>query len=175
MDSCLVSVVMGSDSDLPVMVEAVRTLEEFKVPHEVVITSAHRTPQQTTAFAEQAESRGVEVIIAAAGGAAHLAGVIASLTILPVIGVPMQTAALGGVDSLYSIVQMPGGIPVATVGINGARNAALLAVQILAGKHPELKDALRAYRNRLAESVLTKAARLRELGVEAYINGGERK
>jgi 5-(carboxyamino)imidazole ribonucleotide mutase len=133
------------------------------------------TARRSRRFAEQAESRGVEVIIAAAGGAAHLAGVIASLTILPVIGVPIKTAALGGVDSLYSIVQMPGGIPVATVGINGARNAALLAVQILAGKHPELRDALRAYRNRLAGSVLTKAARLQELGVEAYINGGERK
>jgi len=175
MDNCLVSIVMGSDSDLPVMMEAANILREFQVPHEVVVSSAHRTPHLTAELAATAESREVEVIIAGAGGAAHLPGVIASLTILPVIGVPIKTAALGGVDSLYSIVQMPGGIPVATVGINGAQNAALLAIQILAGKRPELKEQLRAYRKRMASKVEAKAARLRELGPEGYLAGRDEK
>jgi 5-(carboxyamino)imidazole ribonucleotide mutase len=171
MDNCLVSIVMGSDSDLPVMMAAANVLSEFQVPYEVVISSAHRTPHQTAELAAKAESRGVAVIIAGAGGAAHLPGVIAALTLLPVIGVPIQTAALGGVDSLYAIVQMPGGIPVATVGINGAQNAALLAVQILAVKHPDLRERLRVYRKQMAEKVEAKAARLREMGPEAYLAG----
>ncbi|MGQ9629529.1 MAG: 5-(carboxyamino)imidazole ribonucleotide mutase [bacterium] len=160
----LVAIVIGSDSDFPVMREAEEALKEFEIPYEVRILSAHRTPRQTAEFAEGAEGRGIEVIIAGAGGAAHLAGAIASLTILPVIGVPIDSSPLRGVDSLYSIVQMPGGVPVATmaVGKAGARNAGIFAAQILAAKDPKIREKLREYKRNLAEKVVAKDASLRE-------------
>ncbi len=157
----LVAILMGSDSDLPVMEETVKILIEFKVPYEITVSSAHRSPERTADFARKAEGRGLEVIIAAAGGAAHLAGVIAGHTILPVIGVPMESALLG-LDSLLSTVQMPGGVPVATVAIGkaGARNAGILAVQILAGKRPPLKKALTQYKAQLAAKVADQAKKI---------------
>ena len=151
----LVGIVMGSDSDLPVMEEAQRILDQFNVTYEVTLSSAHRSPDRTIRYAKSAEERGLEVIIVGAGAAAHLAGVIASETILPVIGIPIDSSPLKGMDSLLSTVQMPGGIPVATMAIGraGARNAAILAVQILALKSPQLKEALRGYKKRLAQEV----------------------
>ncbi len=150
----LVAIVMGSDSDLPVMQETARILAEFRVPFKMTVSSAHRSPERTAEYAGKAEEQGIEVIIAGAGGAAHLAGVIAGHTILPVIGVPMESGLMG-LDSLLSTVQMPGGVPVATVAIGkaGARNAGILAVQILSGKHPELKKALHRYKASLAAKV----------------------
>lgn len=130
-DKPIVGIIMGSDSDLPVMGEAAKVMEEFDIPFEITIVSAHRTPERMFKYAESAKSRGLKVIIAGAGGAAHLPGMTAAITSVPVIGVPVKTKTLNGVDSLYSIVQMPGGIPVATVAINGAKNAGLLAVQII--------------------------------------------
>jgi phosphoribosylaminoimidazole carboxylase PurE protein len=157
-EKSLVAILMGSDSDLAVMEEAAKILAEFKVPYEITVSSAHRSPDRTAEFAKKAAGRGLEVIIAGAGGAAHLAGVIAGNTILPVIGVPMETALLG-LDSLLSTVQMPGGVPVATVAIGkaGARNAGILAVQILAGNRPELKKALIRYKAQLAVKVAEQA------------------
>lgn len=150
----LVAIVMGSDSDLPVMEEAARVLADFQVPYEMTVASAHRSPERTAEYARKAAGRGVEVIIAGAGGAAHLAGVMAAHTLLPVIGVPLESALMG-LDSLLSTVQMPAGVPVATVAIGkaGPRNAGLLAVQILAGKHTELKKALTRYKASLAAKV----------------------
>lgn len=152
----LVGVILGSKSDSETMRQTSETLTRFGVAHETKILSAHRTPEQTVAYARSAEERGLEVIIAGAGGAAHLAGVIAAHTVLPVLGVPMESPALKGLDSLLSIVQMPAGIPVGTLGIgkSGAINAALLAVSILAHRHPELRDQLRAYREQQANEVL---------------------
>ncbi len=152
----LVAVVMGSRSDSETMRRAEETFERFAVPFETRILSAHRTPVETAEYARQAEERGIEVIVAAAGGAAHLAGVIAAYTVVPVLGVPMETPALGGLDSLLSMVQMPGGIPVGTLAIGkaGATNAALLAVAILANKHPEYREKLRAFRAEQARKVL---------------------
>lgn len=152
----LVAVIMGSKSDWETMRHSADTLTRFGIPHEARVLSAHRTPEQTIAYAQEAEERGLEVIIAGAGGAAHLAGVVAAHTVLPVLGVPMESPALKGLDSLLSIVQMPGGIPVGTLGIGkaGAINAALLAVSILANCHPELRQKLRAYREQQANQVL---------------------
>ncbi len=157
----LVAILMGSDSDLPVMEESAQILTEFRVPFEITVSSAHRSPERTAEFARKAEGRGLEVIIAGAGGAAHLAGVVAAHTILPVIGVPMVSALLG-LDSLLSTVQMPGGVPVATVAIGkaGARNAGILAVQILAGKRPHLKKALTRFKTDLAIKVAEQAAKI---------------
>ncbi|MEN3000911.1 MAG: 5-(carboxyamino)imidazole ribonucleotide mutase [Armatimonadota bacterium] len=154
--SPLVAVIMGSRSDWETMQHAVQTLEELGVPCEARALSAHRTPDALFEYIRDAESRGVEVFIAAAGGAAHLPGVIAAKTTLPVLGVPMETRALGGLDSLLSIVQMPAGVPVATfaIGRAGAVNAALFAVAILANKYPQYREALRAYRERQAQAVL---------------------
>jgi phosphoribosylaminoimidazole carboxylase PurE protein len=150
-----VSVVMGSQSDEDVMSEAAEILREFNISHEMRVISAHRTPQKAHAFGRAARDRGTKVVIAGAGKAAHLAGVLASLTILPVIGVPMKTSDLGGLDSLLSTVQMPGGIPVATtaIGSSGAKNAALLAVAILALSDEGLARELVAYRRRMAQKV----------------------
>ncbi len=164
-----VAVVMGSDSDLPTLQPAVAMLERFGVAPEVRVLSAHRTPLEMVEFAQQAAGRGFKVIIAGAGGAAHLPGMVASLTTLPVIGVPVQTRALSGVDSLHSIVQMPAGIPVATVAIGNGTNAGLLAVQILATADARLADALAAYRAELHGQVTAKDARLLELGSTAYL------
>ena len=153
----LVAVIMGSKSDWEVMRQASEMLTRFEIPHESRVLSAHRTPAQTAEYVGQAEARGIEVIIAAAGGAAHLAGVCAAHTILPVLGVPMTTASLGGLDSLLSTVQMPAGIPVGTlaIGAAGARNAALLAVAILAGSRLELRDRLRRFRAEQSEKILS--------------------
>ena len=134
----MVGIIMGSDSDLPVMSEAARVLDEFGVEYELTVVSAHRTPDRMYEYAKTAKERGLKLIIAGAGGAAHLPGMTAAITTLPVIGVPIKTRALSGVDSLYSIVQMPGGIPVATVAINGGKNAGLLAVQTLAAFDDEI-------------------------------------
>jgi 5-(carboxyamino)imidazole ribonucleotide mutase len=151
----LVAVVMGSSSDWETMKHAVEVLERFNVPHERHIVSAHRTPLWMAEFASGAESHGLEVIIAGAGGAAHLPGMVAAHTTLPVLGVPVQSAALNGLDSLLSIVQMPGGVPVATLAIGkaGATNAGLLAVSILANSRPELRAMLRAFRDEQAQKV----------------------
>jgi len=164
-----VAVVMGSDSDLPTMQPAVAMLERFGVPVEVRVLSAHRTPLEMVAFAQQAADRGFKVIIAGAGGAAHLPGMVASLTTLPVIGVPVQTRALSGVDSLHSIVQMPAGIPVATVAIGNGANAGLLAAQILATAEPALAERVAAYRRELHDQVVAKDGRLQQLGSAAYL------
>jgi phosphoribosylaminoimidazole carboxylase PurE protein len=151
MKTKLVSIVMGSASDLSVMEEAINTLQELNIAFEVMVTSAHRSPERTAHYARNASDRGIEVIIAGAGHGAHLAGVVASYTYLPVIGVPIDSSPLLGLDALLSTVQMPPGIPVATmaVGKSGARNAALFAAQILANKYPEIKKEVSAHRNRL--------------------------
>lgn len=145
---------MGSTSDYDVMSAAVETLDAFGVPYEKRVISAHRTPDLMFEYARSAKANGIDVIIAGAGGAAHVAGVIAGLTTVPVIGVPIRTQTMGGLDSLLSIVQMPGGIPVATVAINGAKNAALLAVQMLAIKHEELSAKLDEFRKKQTQKVL---------------------
>jgi 5-(carboxyamino)imidazole ribonucleotide mutase len=144
---------MGSDSDLQIMQEAAAVLQEFGVDYEIKVISAHRSPRLAAGYAESAESAGLDVIIAGAGGAAHLAGVIASLTALPVIGVPIKSAALNGLDSLLSIVQMPSGVPVATVSINGAKNAGILAAQILSVRDPDLRLKILEYKARLAKDI----------------------
>lgn len=164
-----VAIMMGSDSDLPVMKEAAETLEKFGISYEIKILSAHRTPEETYEYVKTSEQRGIEVIIAGAGGAAHLPGVVASITTLPVIGVPILGKALNGLDSLFSIVQMPPGIPVATVGINNAKNAALLAVHILALKYPGLKEKLIEFRNNMKKEVLEKGKKLAEVGYKRYL------
>lgn len=166
-----VSILMGSDSDLPIMADCAKILEEFDVDYELTLVSAHRTPDRMFEYAKTAADRGIKVIIAGAGGAAHVAGVTAALTPLPVIGVPIRTAALGGVDSLYSTVQMPSGIPVATVAINGAKNAGILAVKILAVSEPALTKKLVEYQERLNKSVKEKAEKLEKLGYEEYLKG----
>lgn len=152
----LVGIIMGSDSDFPVMEKAVEVCKEFAVSYEVNIVSAHRTPARMKEYAESAAGRGIKVIIAGAGGSAHLPGMTAAFSTLPVIGVPVQTKTLKGIDSLLSIVQMPGGIPVATVAIDGAKNAGLLAVQILALNDKSLAKKLSNYRKSMEKEVLTK-------------------
>ena len=157
----VVGVIMGSDSDWPTMRAAAEALDEFGVPYEVSVVSAHRTPRRMLDYADTAAGRGLKVIIAGAGGAAHLPGMVASATPLPVIGVPVPLAHLDGLDSLLSIVQMPAGVPVATVGVGGARNAGLLAVRILGAADPGLHQRMRAYQQGLAELVEQKDAALR--------------
>ena len=170
MGDLVVGVVMGSDSDLRVMFEAVKVLENFRVPHETRITSIHRGPKEAMEYAETAEERGIQVIIAGAGGAAHLAGVLAALTNLPVIGVPIESKALSGMDSLLSTVQMPAGVPVPTMAINGAENAALSVVRILARSDETLVEKLREHREGLRESVKEKDAKLVRIGPRAYLS-----
>lgn len=162
MSEAIVGIIMGSDSDLPVMQAAADILGEFGVAFEMTIVSAHRTPRRLYDYARGAEARGLRVIIAGAGGAAHLPGMTAALTPLPVIGVPVQSASLLGQDSLLSIVQMPPGIPVATVAINGARNAGILAAQILGAADPEVRARVTAFRATMEEAVLEKARRMDE-------------
>ncbi len=166
----VIGIIMGSDSDLPVMQAAAQVCEDFHVPYDLAIVSAHRTPHRLVSYAETAHQQGLQVIIAGAGGAAHLPGMVAALTPLPVIGVPIPTPHLQGVDSLYSIVQMPQGIPVATVAIGNATNAGLLAVQILACRDGELLSRIQAYRQRLTQHVLEKQERLTQQGWRAYLN-----
>lgn len=165
----LVGIIMGSDSDLPTMQGAIAACEEFDVACEVGIVSAHRTPERMVDYAQTAHDRGLRVIIAGAGGAAHLPGMVAALTPLPVIGVPVSSRHLQGVDSLYSIVQMPAGIPVATVAIGNARNAGLLAVQILASSDRPLLERVQAYRQSLKQMVMDKQAKLDEVGYQRYL------
>jgi 5-(carboxyamino)imidazole ribonucleotide mutase len=165
-----VGIIMGSDSDLPTMQAAVEICEAFAIAHEVAIVSAHRTPERMVDYAQTAHQRGIKVIVAGAGGAAHLPGMVAALTPLPVIGVPVQSRALQGLDSLYSIVQMPAGIPVATVAIGNAKNAGLLAVQILAAQRPALLGQVMQYRQQLAQTVLDKQTQLEAVGTRQYLN-----
>lgn len=158
----LVSIIMGSDSDWPTMRAAAETLEQLGIPFEADVVSAHRTPDKMVRFARAAAGRGIRVVVAGAGGAAHLPGMVASMTTLPVIGVPVQLARLDGIDSLLSIVQMPAGIPVATVAINGAANAGLLAARIIGSADPEVAERLAAHAAELEQLVEEKAARLRD-------------
>ena len=170
MTQAVIGIIMGSDSDLPTMKDAIAICEEFTIPCEVAIVSAHRTPERMVEYAQNAHLRGLKVIIAGAGGAAHLPGMVASLTPLPVIGVPVATRHLQGLDSLYSIVQMPAGIPVATVAIGNAKNAGLLAIQILAAYQPKLLERVQQYRQSLSQSVMEKQERLAELGYKQYLD-----
>ncbi len=165
----LVSIIMGSTSDLPIMEKAARQLEELEIPFEILALSAHRTPEEVATFAREAEDRGVKVIIAAAGMAAHLCGVIASMTALPVIGVPIR-ASLDGVDALLAIVQMPPGIPVATVGVNGAQNAALLACQILSLTDEGIMRRMKEFKDRLKEKVVLANEQLKEVKYKFKVN-----
>tara|TARA_Y100001968_G_scaffold88451_1_gene79528 strand:- start:388 stop:945 length:558 start_codon:yes stop_codon:yes gene_type:complete len=164
-----VAVAMGSDSDLKTLQPAVTILNQFGISNEVRILSAHRTPKEMTDFAQMAESNGYEVIIAGAGGAAHLPGMIASFTTLPVIGVPVKSKTLSGIDSMYSILQMPPGIPVATVAIEGGLNAGLLAIQILAINNTDLTNKLKIYRSELHDLVVKKDRLITEIGSKAYL------
>lgn len=168
MDNPLVGIIMGSDSDLNVMQEAAKVMEEFGVAYEISVVSAHRTPKRAHEYATTAIDRGLKVIIAAAGGAAHLAGVMSANTTLPVIGVPIKSV-LDGLDSLLSTAQMPPGIPVATVGIDAAKNAGLLAVQILATSNDELSQKMSDYKAKMEEQINAKGKKLEELGYKKYL------
>ncbi len=165
-----VGIIMGSDSDLPVMIEAARILDEFNIKYELTIVSAHRTPQRLYEYAKTAKEKGLKVIIAGAGGAAHLPGMVASITTVPVIGVPVKTSTFSGVDSLYSIVQMPPGIPVATVAINGAKNAGILAAQIIGSFDLEVGKKVEEYKESLKNMVEEKAEELEKIGGEEYLS-----
>ncbi len=164
-----VSIVMGSDSDMPIMAQAAEFLDEMGIDFEITIISAHREPDIFFNYAKTAEERGVKVIIAGAGKAAHLPGMCAALSPMPVIGIPMKTSDLGGVDSLYSIVQMPSGIPVATVAINGGKNAGILAAKILATSEPEILEKLKAYSEKMKNEVVAKADKLDNIGYKEYV------
>ena len=164
-----VGIVMGSDSDMPIMSKAAEVLEELGIDFEMTIISAHREPEEFFSYAKSAEEKGFKVIIAGAGKAAHLPGMCAAIFPMPVIGIPMKTSDLGGVDSLYSIVQMPTGIPVATVAINGAANAGILAAKILATSDAELLERLKAYSDKLKNQVVAKAEKLDAVGYKEYL------
>ena len=161
--SPMVGIIMGSDSDLPIMKEAARVLNEFEISYEVKIVSAHRTPVELVEYSQTAQSRGIEVIISGAGGSAHLPGMVASMTSIPVIGVPINSSAnpLNGIDSLYSIIQMPPGVPVATVAINGAKNAGILACSILSISQPNLQKKLNQFKEKMREEVKAKEYKIR--------------
>lgn len=166
-----VSIIMGSDSDLPVMKDCAKFLEQMNISYEIKILSVHRTPEKATEYAKELKNRNVKVIIAGAGGAAHLPGVFAAMVpTVPVIGIPIHTKTLSGLDSLYSIVQMPSGIPVATVAINGAKNAAILATSILAIGNEEIKNKLVSFKDSLKDAVIAKDEKLQELGIDEYLN-----
>jgi len=171
MNKPLIGIIMGSDSDLPVMQAAAQMCDAFGVPYEVSVVSAHRTPEKLFSYAKSAQERGLLVIIAGAGGAAHLPGMVASLTPLPVVGVPVKTSSLDGMDSLLSIVQMPGGVPVATVAINNAKNAGILAAQMVGIKYQEVSKKIEVYKQQMQEEVEAKAQKLEHMGVEAYLKG----
>ena len=168
-----VGIVMGSDSDMPVMAKAAEILDEMRIEYEMTIISAHREPDIFFQWAKAAEEKGFKVIIAGAGKAAHLPGMCAAIFPMPVIGIPMKTSDLGGVDSLYSIVQMPSGIPVATVAINGGANAGILAAKILATSDPELLAKLKDYSEKLKKDVVAKADKLAEVGYKEYMASGK--
>lgn len=163
----LVGIIMGSDSDLPVMQAAADLLRQFQIPHEVTVVSAHRTPDRMMEYARQARERGLQVIIAGAGGAAHLPGMVASVTTLPVIGVPIKSSnSIDGWDSVLSILQMPNGVPVATVALNAAKNAGILAAQILGTRDAAIADTLEAYKTSLSQDVISKVNKLKTEGWE---------
>ena len=163
MNQTRVAIIMGSDSDLPVMQHAADMLDSFQIPYEITVVSAHRTPQRMFDFAKEAHQRGIQVIIAGAGGAAHLPGMVASITPLPVIGVPVKSSnSIDGWDSVLSILQMPGGVPVATVALNGAKNAGILAAQIIGASDTEVRDRISAYKKNLEEIVLEKARKVEQ-------------
>ncbi len=164
-----VLIIMGSDSDLKVMSEAANFLDEVKVSYDLTVVSAHRTPDRMYDYAKKAKQKGYKVIIAGAGGAAHLPGMVASITSLPVIGVPVQSKTMSGTDSLYSIVQMPPGIPVATMAINGAKNAGILAARILGINQQNIADNLEEFSNSMKRSVLDKASSLEQKGLQNYL------
>lgn len=169
MSKPLVGIIMGSDSDLSVMRAAIEMCEEFGIDYEVDIVSAHRTPEKLLKYSLSAEERGLKVIIAGAGGAAHLPGMVAAQTVLPVIGVPVRSSSLDGMDSLLSIVQMPGGVPVATVAINGAKNAGILAAQIIGSSDSSLRQKIAAYKNKIGEEVKVKSEKLQQIGYKQYL------
>ena len=171
----VVAIIMGSDSDLPVMQDAASILDDFGISYELTIVSAHRTPERMVAYAQSAVERGLKVIIAGAGGAAHLPGMVAALTPLPVIGVPVKSKLMDGLDSLLSIAQMPPGIPVATVAVNGARNAGLLAASILGCHDPSIRQKIVDYKENLRQEVTEKAERLERVGYQQYVEGAERE
>ncbi len=171
MNKPLVGIIMGSDSDLPIMQAAAQMCEEFGIEFEVTIVSAHRTPERLVQYAKSAEKRGLRVIIAGAGGAAHLPGMVASLTPLPVIGVPVKGSSLEGMDSLLSIVQMPGGVPVATVAINGAKNAGILAAQMIGIKSQEMRHKVKAYKAKMLDEVQVKIDKLEKIQYKEYVKG----
>lgn len=166
----MIGIIMGSDSDLPVMKDAAVFLDEIGVEYELTVVSAHRTPDRLVEYAKSAREKGLKVIIAGAGGAAHLPGMVAAMTSVPVIGVPVKSSTLSGVDSLYSIVQMPPGIPVATVAINGAKNAGILAAEIIGSFDDSVYTKVDAYKKSLEEMVLDKAEVLEEIKYEAYLD-----
>ena len=165
----IIGIVMGSDSDLEIMQDAAKILDEFKIPYELTIVSAHRTPKRLYEYSLNAQKRGVKIIIAGAGGSAHLPGMIASLTPLPVIGVPIKTKSMNGLDSLLSIAQMPPGIPVATVAVNGAKNAGILAVSILGTNDSNMLKKVSEFKTKLKNSVLEKAKILEKSGYKKYL------
>lgn len=165
----MIGIIMGSDSDLPVMKDAAVFLEELGLPFELTVVSAHRTPDRLVSYAKNARERGLKVIIAGAGGAAHLPGMVAAMTSVPVIGVPVKTSSLSGVDSLYSIVQMPPGIPVATVAINGAKNAGILAAEMIGSFDDKVYEKVEAYKKSLESMVLDKAETLEDIKYQAYL------
>jgi len=170
MSKALVGIIMGSDSDLPVMSGAIEICEEFGIAYEVDIVSAHRTPEKLVEYAANADKKGLHVIIAGAGGAAHLPGMVASLTPLPVIGVPVRSSSLDGMDSLLSIVQMPGGVPVATVAINGAKNAGILAAQIIGTGDNTVQKKIVAYKQKMKNEVGMKSEKLQKLAYKQYLS-----
>ena len=165
----IVGIIMGSDSDLEVMSEAAKVLEEFGVTYEMTVASAHRSPEIVHKYVTNAKARGIKILIAGAGGAAHLAGVTASLTTLPVIGIPIKTKSLDGLDSLLSTIGMPSGIPVATVGVNSAKNAGLLAIQILALSDKNLENKLIAYKEKMHDEIKIKGEKLSKIGYKKYL------
>ncbi|WP_320047792.1 5-(carboxyamino)imidazole ribonucleotide mutase [uncultured Ilyobacter sp.] len=164
-----IGIIMGSDSDLPVMSAAAKILDEFKIDYELTVVSAHRTVDKMYEYAKTADERGIDVIIAGAGGAAHLPGMVAAITSVPVIGVPVKSSNLSGLDSLLSIVQMPGGVPVATVAINGAKNAGILAAKIISIKDKAVKETVKKYMADMKEEVEAKAEKVEEMGYAKYL------
>ncbi len=169
MSKAVVGIIMGSDSDLPVMSAAAQMCEEFGIAFELDIVSAHRTPEKLVEYSKSAEARGLKVIIAGAGGAAHLPGMVASETVLPVIGVPVKGSSLEGMDSLLSIVQMPGGVPVATVAINGAKNAGILAAQIIGASDGDLREKIATYKREMKAQVDAKSEKLQKVEYKQYL------
>jgi 5-(carboxyamino)imidazole ribonucleotide mutase len=170
MTNPIVAIIMGSDSDLVIMQDAAKVLDDFKIPYELTVVSAHRTPDRLYEYAKSATKKGIKVIIAGAGGAAHAPGMVAALTPLPVIGVPIKTKAMDGLDSLLSIAQMPPGIPVATVAVNGAKNAGILAAQIIGVSDKTVQEKVNQFKKTLKDSVVEKAEKLERVKYQQYLN-----